>query len=217
MTLTNVETFEHDIATEIIKKESTISRVTSPENVLVADVTDEVNPKPKERSSSALLIEIVIVVLLLVGVGGYFGYTYFMKPKAEPTPVATGQTKTTPAPVKNSFAKTFPDLDTSIGRFVTRMDKNPYGFALVLTEYTPVFSYTIKSEEELARAIARALPTGVGGGEQYTFTDVTISNQNMRVGISGSSTVAYAFIGTNTLIISTSTEGLSSIASGIIK
>jgi hypothetical protein len=80
-----------------------------------------------------------------------------------------------------------------------------------------VFSYTVKNEEDLARAIARVLPTGLGGDTAYTFSDITIANQNMRVGISGSSTVAYAFVGTKTLIMSTSTEGLSAIASGILK
>ena len=214
MTLPNVETFEHDIATEIIKKESTISKINSAEN-LVADVTKEVAPTKATTSSSAILIEIVIVVVLLIGVGGYFGYTYFIKEPVQP--IQLEQKQTTPALAKNSFAAIFPDLNDSLGRFVTRLDKNPYGFAITVSEYKPVFSYTVKNEQSFASSIARVLPTGISGGEIYTFTDITIANQNMRIGTSGSSTVAYAFVGTNKLIISTSTEGLSAIASGIIK
>lgn len=51
----------------------------------------------------------------------------------------------------------------------------------------------------------------------YVFSDVTISNQNMRVGKSVYGTVVYAFIGTQALVISSSVEGVLSLRSNVIK
>ena len=51
----------------------------------------------------------------------------------------------------------------------------------------------------------------------YVFTDVTISNQNMRVGTSVYGTVVYAFIGTQTLVISPSTDGILSLRAKVLQ
>lgn len=51
---------------------------------------------------------------------------------------------------------------------------------------------------------------------EYIFSDITINNQNMRVATSVYGTVAYAFIGTNTLIISSSPEGIIALRSSIL-
>ncbi|MCF7898649.1 MAG: hypothetical protein K9L31_01720 [Candidatus Pacebacteria bacterium] len=42
----------------------------------------------------------------------------------------------------------------------------------------------------------------------YVFSDITLSNQNMRIATSIYGTVVYAFIGTNRLVISQSTDGI---------
>ena len=52
--------------------------------------------------------------------------------------------------------------------------------------------------------------------EEYIFSDITISNQNMRVAVSKYGTVAYAFIGTQKLVISSSTEGILRLRSNIL-
>lgn len=51
---------------------------------------------------------------------------------------------------------------------------------------------------------------------EYIFSDITMSNQNMRVGTSVYGTVVYAFIGINTLVISSSPEGILSLRSSIL-
>lgn len=48
------------------------------------------------------------------------------------------------------------------------------------------------------------------------FTDVTIDNQNMRVGESLFGTVVYAFVGTNHLVFSSSTDGILLIRNNIL-
>lgn len=214
MSLDKVETFEKDIASEILKKEASISKVAAADS-LVEEVSNEVNPPKKESrmSSAAILMVSVVVVLILAGAGAYFGYSYYMDNK----PVTSSSAKNQAAlPKQNAFATTFPDLNADLGGYVTQMDKNPFGYVITFNDYTPVFSYTVKHEDALAKAIARALPTGDIVGDSFTFNDVTISNVTMRVGEAGSTTVAYAFIGTNKLIISTSSQGISSIA-GILK
>lgn len=50
----------------------------------------------------------------------------------------------------------------------------------------------------------------------YLFYDVTISNQNMRLAKSMYGTVVYAFIGTQKLIISSSTDGILSLRNNIL-
>lgn len=61
---------------------------------------------------------------------------------------------------------------------------------------------TVNTEEEL--------PTS------YVFSDITISNQNMRVATSIYGTVAYAFIGTKKLVISSSPDGILKLRSSIL-
>lgn len=62
--------------------------------------------------------------------------------------------------------------------------------------------------------------TGINTGEElpttYVFSDITISNQNMRVATSIYGTVAYAFIGTKKLVISSSPEGILKLRSSIL-
>ncbi len=50
----------------------------------------------------------------------------------------------------------------------------------------------------------------------YVFSDITISNQNMRVATTIYGTVAYAFIGTKKLVISSSTDGILKLRSSIL-
>ncbi len=48
------------------------------------------------------------------------------------------------------------------------------------------------------------------------FNDVTISNQNMRVWKNGTKVVVYAFVSTNTVLISNSTEGILALKNAIL-
>ncbi len=50
----------------------------------------------------------------------------------------------------------------------------------------------------------------------YIFSDVTISNQNMRTATSIYGTVVYAFIGTQKLVISSSTAGILQLRSSLL-
>lgn len=61
------------------------------------------------------------------------------------------------------------------------------------------------------QVITNELPTS------YTFSDITISNQNMRIATSAYGTVVYAFIGTQRLVISSSTEGILALRNNVLQ
>lgn len=52
---------------------------------------------------------------------------------------------------------------------------------------------------------------------EASFSDITISNQNMRVWTSGKNTVVYAFVGNNTVLISNSKEGILALKGAILR
>jgi hypothetical protein len=51
----------------------------------------------------------------------------------------------------------------------------------------------------------------------YVFSDITMSNQNMRIATTIYGTVVYAFIGNQKLVISSSTEGILALRSSILQ
>lgn len=53
--------------------------------------------------------------------------------------------------------------------------------------------------------------------EEYIFSDITISNQNMRIATSIHGTLVYAFIGERNLAISSSTNGILALRSKILQ
>ncbi len=53
--------------------------------------------------------------------------------------------------------------------------------------------------------------------EEYVFSDITMSNQNMRVGTSVFGTVVYAFVGVNHLLIASSPSGILTLRGNILK
>lgn len=215
MPLSKVETFEHDVAAEVLKKEASISQSASEEN-LIKEVTKEVT-MPEEKSNSSVLLLVGVFVFIILGVGGYFGYTMVNSSPDTSTPVTT----TTPTPTKKevTFGTTFPDLALPLGPYVTSYKKNEYGYSVAVSDYSSAFSYIVKNEDTFIFSVAKVLPIVVNETPTTTiiYSDTTIANQNMRVATWGSSTVAYAFLNTSTLIISTSTDGLLRISSGIIK
>lgn len=75
---------------------------------------------------------------------------------------------------------------------------------IISTSTQATTTETIQIPEE------KSIPT------EYIFSDITISNQNMRVATTAYGTVAYAFIGTQKLVISSSTDGILSLRNSIL-
>jgi hypothetical protein len=212
MPVPNIDTFEHDIAKEIQNKEATIGDI--------ASAGGEIDNTKNNNSQKKPVIFITIVIILcLCGIvaGGIFGYSYYEK-KQNPS-----QLKTLPnSPVipNISLSDISPTLDENIGRYITNIQHSDYGYSMTVTSYTPVFAYMIKNENAFANEIAKALEetpdTTSTDTTDFIFTDITNNNQNMRVGTNGTSTIVYAFVNTETILISRTTEGILSMRSVIL-
>jgi hypothetical protein len=223
MTLPKIETFEHDIADEVLKKEASVVKIAA-QDALVQDVQKEAL-RQKVGPSSPFLVSIIIalIVVAVLVVGGYFAYTKLIA-KDEPAPqavekkTASSAQANTQATPSTFFERTFPELKEGLGGYVRKAEKTPYGFLITISEYTGPFSFVFKNEDMFADSISNALELAPENRDgPYVFTDVTLSNNNMRVGVSGSNTVVYAFVGKNSLLISTSTDGILKGAGAIIR
>ena len=203
MAVPHIDTFEHDIATEIKEREATIGDIAS-----AGGDIGNVLPEEKKPFPFGMVLLTVLIVLITVGIG-YFGYTYYNKkinPIPSTSPVVIPKEEDTS--LLPALSPAFPD---TIGRAVTDIKRSEYGYTLILNNYSLVFAYMLKNEFSYADDIARAVGTSRDTSTTtppFLFSDITIENQNMRVGISGSSMVVYAFVGTNALIIASSTDNV---------
>jgi hypothetical protein len=111
-------------------------------------------------------------------------------------------------------------IDSAVGPSIGTIQKSEYGYVVNLASYPDVFAYMLKNEEryadELAYAVGSPRDTSTTT-PPFSFTDVTINNQNMRVGVSGESTVVYAFVNTKVLLISSTTEGILALRGAILR
>ncbi len=209
MSIPNVDTFEHDIAEEIRTKEATLTDIAS----AGGDVGNI--PSSSAQTSNALFLigALFIVAVLGIGVALFFFHT---SGNGNQTPAAT----TTILPdSKNILLAASPTIHDAIGEGIGRITKSEYGYTMEILSYGAVFSYMLKNEnayaDELAFAVGSPRDTGTSSFP-FAFADVTLNNQNMRIGTSGSSTVVYAFVNARTLLVSSTTESLLALRSSIL-
>lgn len=211
MTVPNIDTFEQNISEEIKKKEATFTDIASASGNVGNDT------EPSTSGSSLIPILLLVLFLVLAGAGGGYYYLFVInKPPATP-PMLTEQEETTDATHLEEISLT---LATALGSSVESAQRSEYGFTIKLREYTPVYAYMLRNEAAYAEEIAASVgsPRDVSTTTpSFTFGDITLNNQNMRIGTSASSTVIYAFVNSSHLVISSSTEGILSLRSAIIK
>lgn len=207
MTVPQVDTFEHDIASEIKQKEASIVSIATASG----DIQDA--PLPPSPNSPAILIASILFFISVITVAT-LGYMYYKKNTTPVPPIVL--VDTTPAANLSDIS---PTLTEAIGAFVATTTKTDYGYTVILESYSPVFAYMIKNEgkygEELAASLGVQRDTGTTS-LPFVFMDITSNNQNIRKGISGSSTIMYAFIGTNALVFATTTEAIIALKSNVL-
>jgi hypothetical protein len=253
MTTPAIETFEKNIADEIRHKEASITDIAA----ATEDVKKQAVAEEKSEKHTTRLFVIVGVLILCAVIGILVaGYLYAIgkfdpfKPSA--AELSIEKEKQLKPPV--TLASISPTLDYSIGRYVSRVQKDSTGVVVELSSYQPVFAYMLKNENDFADELAKAVSvardtkgikrdivntstttlassTNSGGTttivsvststEVYfapplVFSDVTISNQNMRTAASDKSTVVYAFLGTRALLIASSTEGVLALRARVL-
>lgn len=240
-----VETFEHDIASEIRQKEASIADIAS----AVGDIGN--NDEGTESAKISPLVSVIVIIVLCGLAGaGYAGYYIYQQDSKPPVTQQQGiNTEQVKPKTGASLSVISPVLDQAIGTFLTDIQKTNLGYGMRVVSYSPVFAYMLKNEnafvEDLATALGnshtvkKAIPTIVASTSPttatstqassttatmeeelpatYTFYDVTISNQNMRVAKSAYGTVVYAFIGNQQLVISSSTEGVLAFRANLLR
>lgn len=135
----------------------------------------------------------------------------------------TTQEATTTAPAPVSIATTTPTATTS-ATTATGTPKTATSTSVKTTK-TATTTKILASTSTLSTttvptpAVTQPAPTKETTSPESTssFSDITIANQNMRVWASGKTTVVYAFVGNNTVLISNSKEGILALKGAILK
>ncbi len=145
-----VDTFEHDIADEIRRKEATLEEVKA-----VAKSTDASNQvvPPKKIPVLSITLSVTIGVALL-GIGGvayYYFHDTLLPPSSKPITIPKKDIPKITAEV----TKLSPSLGVEIGRFINGVEKKDTGYILSINNYSAVFAYMTRNEdiyiEELAK------------------------------------------------------------------
>lgn len=147
-----VDTFEQDIASEIKRKEASLTGISASSN----NVGNDPVPLPKKPPIFLMAI-IAFFILSLLGFG-FLGYLYFSstakQQEEQISPV-------TPIPKVTSDMHTVSStLDGQIGRFVTKVEKKDQGYVLTISDYSAVFAYMTRNETSYIDELA-SLFTGV--------------------------------------------------------
>lgn len=203
MTVPRVDTFEHDIADEIKRKEAGFTDIAS----AGGDVKN--TPEAKHSMTPLVLLGMLFVVLIIAAIGSL---VYYYRQTPNVMPVENTQT-TTPGVSSRStetLKKISQTLYDTVGASLGNITSSSYGYTIAISNFSPVYSYMLKNEQSFAYDLALAVNTMdiASTTPLFSFSDTTISNQNMRIGEAGSSTVVYAFVHSDTLLISSSTEGI---------
>lgn len=148
---TKVDTFEHDIADEIRRKETTLEEVKAAAVKTAEQVPVTVPPKKIAPFTIALIALLILAVIGLTGVAYYYFHDSLLPPSAQPVEI---QKKDIPK-VTEAVIKISPTLGNQIGRYVTTVEKKDSGYVISINNYSAVFAYMTRNEnayiEELAK------------------------------------------------------------------
>lgn len=210
MSIPNIDTFEHDISEEIKTREATIGDI-------AAASGDLSNTPAQTPSISMFMIVLGIMLFITVIAISIIFFIRLSQAQVLPPPLSGNSTQAAGNAVVGDISYS---VEQAVGTSIAGVQKSEYGYTLQLLSYSDVFAYMIKNEQTYADELARAVGSPRDASTTtppFAFTDVTINNQNMRVGTSGSSTIVYAFVNMKTLLISSSTEGILALRGAILR
>lgn len=245
---TKVDTFEHDIANEIRRKEASLAEI---EAVSKQNSPNIPLAPPKKLPIMTIILSMLLVISLL-GITGV-AYYYFSDSLLPPSSKEQQVTKNDLPKITADLTKLSPTLGTEIGRYVSLVEKKEGGYIISIRNYSGVFGFMTRNESSYIDELALLFPTTTTSTSshqvpstststttsqststqktattteqeltkqearsQTNFTDITLSNQNMRVYTNGSTTVIYAFAGTKAVLISSTPEGILALKSAIL-
>lgn len=210
--LPKIETFEYDITNEIKTKEANIR------DIAVSNGTIENKEEDNSRNKNLMLISVSAFLILISVISVIVYFLYSQKQETLPAPKVAQRSAN--GFKEKDLSSRLPLLYEKVGRFITKGEETPYGFSLSLDNYNEVFAFMLKNENQFSDELSKLLKVNLymsTSSALLSFTDITINNQNMRTLTNGSSTIVYSFLNTEYLLLSTSTEGILSMRSAIIK
>jgi hypothetical protein len=253
-----VDTFEHDIADEIRRKEASLAEIqaVSKQNSPTINIDP---PKTLPWLTITLVVGLIIAVVGISSLAYYYFTDSLLPPSAEPQVI----NKNDIPKVVTDISKLSPSLSAGIGRFSTLVEKKEAGYVITLNNYTEVFAYMTRNEDAYIHELVGVYPKAVATSTQEAvqentstssttkigesgatstkpktakvvvassteiqeddsspfsyFSDLTVSNQNMRVYKKEEQTVIYAFAGDKYVLISNTPEGILALKSAILR
>ena len=146
-----VDTFEHDIANEIRRKETTLEEVKAAAAKTTEQTPVTIPPKKTSPFTIALVALIVLSLIGLAGVAYYYFHDSLLPPQAKPVEIRKKDIpKMTEAVVKIS-----PTLGNEIGRYVTTVEKKDKGYIISINNYSAVFAYMTRNENAYIDQLAK--------------------------------------------------------------
>ena len=168
-----VETFEHDIANEIRRKEATLAEIQA-----VANHNNSAYSLPQKKAPILLIILVTLLVIALGGIGG-LAYYYFTDPLLPPSSKSVTVNESNIPKMLVEVAKISPTLGAEIGRFVSLVEKKDKGYILSINSYSVVFAYMTRNETAYIDELL-ALFSGNVATSSSTQQIVTISTTTLQ-------------------------------------
>lgn len=175
-----VDTFEHDIANEIRRKEANLAEIQA--------VSQQNSPNIEATEQRKLpwltIILAILLVLSLVGIGAV-AYYYFNDSLLPPSSQEVVVTKKDIPKVTAELTKLSPTLNSAIGRFVSSVEKKDAGYILTINNYSEVFGYMIRNEnesvyiDELASVFSKSVPLSSSTPQVSQDVPATTSPQSI--------------------------------------
>jgi hypothetical protein len=188
-----VDTFEHNIAEEIKRKEEAFAKAALNDQAKEDDIT---LPKRPPVLLIALVTCFVLALAGLIGLG-YFYVTTIAKNNPIPPQVIVDDTQKTPA----QLSLLSPTLDTGIGRYVTKVEKRDLGYIITINNYSAVFAFMTRNENAYIEGLASQF---YGAATQAKEIPVVQEEKKLDVSTTSSSTP---------ILVATTTQASSTLTS----
>jgi hypothetical protein len=150
-----VDTFEHDIADEIRRKEATLEEVKAAAVKTAEQAPIVVPPKKTPIFTITLIVLLVISALGIAGVAYYYFHDSLFPPSAQSVTISKNDIPKTTA----DLIKISPTLGNEIGRYVTLVEKRDRGYILSINDYSSVFAYMTRNENAYIEELTKLFVT----------------------------------------------------------
>lgn len=194
MTL-KVDTFEHDIADEIRRKEASLAEI----QAVSKQNSPHVDEVPQKKLPLVTIVLTITIVISLIGIGGV-AYYYFndslLPPSSKPLEISNNDIPKVTA----DLTKLSPTLGVEIGRFISQVEKKDNGYILRIENYSEVFAYMTRNESayidelsDIFKDTALQKITSTASTTDATSTEptgTTTQNNVMKINVVSSSSEA---------------------------